>query len=82
MKKKIHRVISTIVFFVLLVVAVFKCADVLEYKAARKKYTPFYESNTDFDVIYLGTSHVQNHILPMEIWKEYGIASYNWGYSN
>ena len=82
MKKNIHRVISTIVFFVLLVVAVFKCADVLEYKAARKKYTPFYESNTGFDVIYLGTSHVQNHILPMEIWKEYGIASYNWGYSN
>lgn len=80
--KKIMRILSTVLFAVLLFCAVAKCADVLEYKEARKKYTPFFESETNFDVIFLGTSHMWNHVLPMEMWDEYGIASYNWGYSN
>ena len=80
--KKVQNIISSVVFAVLLIAAIVKCADVLEYKEARKKYTPFYESETNFDVIFLGTSHMWNHVLPMELWDEYGIASYNWGYSN
>ena len=79
---KIKRIVSTIIFIVLLIAAIAKCADILEYKDARKKYTPFFESDTNFDVIFLGTSHMYNHILPMEMWYDYGIASYNWGYSN
>ncbi len=79
---KLKRVISCVLFAVLLVCAIAKCADVLEYKEARKKYTPFYESETNFDVVFLGTSHMWNHVLPMEMWSEYGISSYNWGYSN
>ena len=79
---KLKRIISCILFAVLLFGAVAKCADVLEYKEARKKYTPFYESKTNFDVIFLGTSHMWNHVLPMEMWSDYGIASYNWGFSN
>ena len=79
---KWRRLLSSLVFAVLLIGAVVKCADLLEYKEAREKYTPFYESETNFDVIFLGTSHMWNHVLPMEMWKDYGIASYNWGYSN
>lgn len=79
---RLKRIISCIVFVVLLFGAIAKCADVLEYKEARKKYTPFYKSETNFDVIFLGTSHMWNHVLPMELWEKYGIASYNWGYSN
>ena len=80
--KKLMRIFSTVVFFGLLLLAVAKCADVLEKKEARKKYTPFFDSKTNFDVIFLGSSHMWNHVLPMEMWKEYGISSYNWGYSN
>lgn len=82
--KKIYvkRIFSGILFVVLLIGAIAKCADILEYKKAREKYTPFYESETNFDVIFLGTSHMWNHVLPMELWKDYGIASYNWGYAN
>lgn len=80
--KRFLNIISCVVFSILLVAAIVKCADVLEYKEAREKYIPFYESETNFDVIFLGTSHMWNHVLPMELWDEYGIASYNWGYSN
>lgn len=82
MKLRIQRIIACTVFVALLVGAILKCADVLEYKEARTKYTPFYNSSTNFDVIFLGTSHMWNHVLPMEMWKDYGISSYNWGYSN
>lgn len=81
-KAKIKGLVSCIVFFALLVLAVLGCSNVLEVKEARKKYTDFYHSSTNFDVVFLGTSHIWNHILPMELWKEYGIASYNWGYGN
>lgn len=80
--EKLKKVISSIIFLILLVLAIGKCVDVLEYKEARKKYTPFFESETNFDVVFLGTSHMWNSVLPMEMWDEYGIASYNWGYSN
>ena len=82
MKAKIQRAVSCLLFAVLLAAAVAKCADVLEHKDARIKYTPFYDSKTNFDVIFLGTSNMWNHVLPMEMWKQYGIASYNWGYAN
>lgn len=80
--KRLQKIISAIVFLALLFGAILKCADVLESKEARKKYIPFYESETNFDVIFLGTSHVKDQVLPMEMWDEYGIASYNWGHSN
>lgn len=80
--EKIKRIISSIVFIALLTVAISTCANVLEPKDARIKYTPFYESDTNFDVIFLGTSHMWNHVLPMEMWSDYGISSYNWGYAN
>ncbi len=38
------------------------------------------EKNTD-DVLFLGTSHVQYGLDPMELYKEYGIVSYNLGTS-
>lgn len=82
MKRTIKNIISCVVFAVALVFAILGCADLLEYKEGRQKYTPFFESQTNFDVVFLGSSHMWNSMLPMELWKEYGISSYNWGYSN
>ncbi len=81
-KQRLVRILSCAVFAVLCFLSVSKCADLLEDKKARIKYTPFFESRTDFDVIFLGTSHMYYHVLPMEMWREYGIASFNWGYNN
>lgn len=82
MNRNLKNVISVVLFLVLLASAIMGVSNLLEYKEARKKYTPFFESTTNFDVIFLGTSHMYNHILPMELWNEFGISSYNWGFSN
>ena len=44
------------------------------------KYKTFMESKTDYDVVFLGTSHVLNAVNPMQLWQERGIAGYNLGY--
>ncbi|MBQ8623588.1 MAG: hypothetical protein IJ424_04320 [Oscillospiraceae bacterium] len=82
MKTKIKHFIQGVVFAVLLVISINACGEFLEYKEAKEKYTDFFESETNFDVIFLGTSHTWNSVLPMELWEGYGISSYNWGYSN
>lgn len=39
--------------------------------------TTFMENADDIDVLFLGTSHMINAVFPMELWNNYGIASYN-----
>lgn len=55
------------------------CTDLAERKSSDFKYHPFFEQEEDFDILFLGTSHVINGIFPMELWKDYGLVSYNFG---
>lgn len=82
MKKEVKRLLSTTLFFALLLVALWGCTLLLEDRTPAKTNRTFFDSKTNYDVIFMGTSHVWNGILPMELWKEYGISSFNWGYSN
>lgn len=53
--------------------------DLMERKYSDEKHEDFFEQEEDFDVLFLGTSHVMNGIFPMELWRDYGIVSYNFG---
>ncbi len=55
-----------------------KCADkILRNDYSYKKYKPFFENKTDYDVFFYGNSHVIDGIFPMQLWNDYGITSYN-----
>lgn len=41
------------------------------------RYQTFKKSKTDYDVLFFGTSHVLNAVVPMQLWEEHGITSYN-----
>lgn len=43
------------------------------------KYQPFYDSQVNFDVLVMGTSHARYSIFPMELMHDYGIHAYNFG---
>ena len=47
-----------------------------------RKYAPFFEEKQDIDVLFLGTSHVLDGVSPMELWRDYGVTSYNMGNSS
>lgn len=63
------------VFLVIFLIACF----VLERKDSYQKYREFFDEEEDFDVLWLGTSHMLNGVFPMELWHDYGISSYNMG---
>ena len=46
---------------------------------AHLKYEQFFKDKTDYDVMFFGASHTQNGLYPMQLWKDYGITSYNMG---
>lgn len=63
----------------LLAVSLKFLTGIVERKSSVFKYQPFFEQEQDFDVLFMGTSHVINGIFPMELWRDYGIVSYNFG---
>lgn len=79
MKKNIVRAISVLLFVVLLLACLSKVSGILERKDSQYKYKDFYKQKEDFDVLFMGTSHVINGVFPMEMWDNYGIVSYNFG---
>ena len=78
MKKKVSTLCGGIVTVVLLLLMLGYCTELVERKASEKKFEDFYKQEADFDVLFFGTSHVVNAILPMELWNEYGMVSYNY----
>ncbi|MBQ7825552.1 MAG: hypothetical protein IJ337_04270 [Clostridia bacterium] len=77
MKRTIRSVLSAAVFLVMLILLIAGLSCVLEYKGSREKLTPFFERAEQIDVLFFGDSHAYSGIYPMELWENYGIASYN-----
>lgn len=73
------RFLGIIIILVLVVVQVLVYSRVVNRKWDEIKYDAFFEQEEDFDVLFLGSSHVLNGVFPMELWNDYGIVSYNLG---
>lgn len=76
---RLKRIASVTIFALILLGCICRTGDVVQRKSSDYKYTPFFEQKEDFDVLFMGTSHVINGIFPMELWNDYGIVSYNFG---
>lgn len=82
MKKWIKAILSAAVAVALTVGMLGWLTDRTERIDSDYKYGPFFQQEADFDVLFLGTSHTLNGVFPMELWKDYGIVSYNFGNHN
>ncbi len=79
MKKKIYGIVKVVLFLVILGVCFMKVENLLQRKTSIIRYGTFFEQEADYDVLFMGSSHVVNGIFPMELWEDYGIVSYNLG---
>lgn len=77
MKKTFKSILSAAAFLAVLLPLLAGLSFILEYKGSREKITPFIERAEQVDVLFFGDSHAYSDIYPMELWKNYGIASYN-----
>ncbi len=71
------KVLYVIVMLVTLSVSVVGITYLLEDKESSRRYASFYEEEDEYDVFFVGSSHVRYAFLPMELWQKYGITSYN-----
>ena len=58
-------------------VLVVTTADYLQKSDVNMKNQEFFNTDENYDVLFFGSSHVVMGILPMVIWEEYGMTSYN-----
>lgn len=73
----VRRIMATVIFGMILMAVVGITQNLFERKYSYTKYYDFYHQKQDFDVLFLGTSHVLNAVYPMDLWRDYGIVSYN-----
>ncbi len=77
MRTIVRRIFWAIISIILVSAGMLGLSGVVEVKTAYRKNHEFIRQDTQYDVLFLGTSHVLNGVFPMEMWKEYGITSYN-----
>lgn len=76
MKKS--KVVCWTAFMAILTAVIFRGVfHCLEGKETYVKNGDFLRTAEECDVLFCGTSHMTTEIYPMELWKEYGITSYN-----
>ncbi len=77
-KKQTGKIIvSCIVTLFLLFISLLYLNNLMIRKDSEQKFHEFYVQEENFDVLFFGSSHMYNGISPMDLWKEYGIVSYN-----
>lgn len=79
MKRKFKILISCIMTLIFLIIFMSVVTNLVKRKDSYSKYEDFFEETENFDVLFLGSSHMINGIYPMELWNDYGIVSYNMG---
>ncbi len=77
MQTKAENLIKALLFTLGLCLIVVGLSRVFERKTSAQMYDAFFEAEENFDVLFLGTSHTSNGVLPLQLWKEQGIGSYN-----
>ena len=76
--KKAMRAAGCIITVILTIGLLMWTSNLTVRKDSSDKYSDFFRDR-DYDVLFMGTSHVIDSVFPMELWKEYGIVSYNCG---
>lgn len=75
----LRRAIGVAVWIAALCACLFVADRVTRRDDGARKYGPFFEEKDEqaYDVLFFGTSHMLNAVFPMELWRDYGITSYN-----
>ena len=77
--RKIRKLALSLCFILIAGFVLNGAGRIVERKDSRERYSEFWDNPQEYDVWFLGNSHVHYTIQPMELWKQYGIRSYNLG---
>ena len=81
MKENLKRAIWIAVTAAMIAGLIAAMTYVTKNKEPCRQYSSYFTEQESFDVLYFGSSHTMCSVMPLEQWREYGIASYNLGMS-
>ena len=76
MKKKVAM---TVLWLAALVCCLLLADKLMRRNDGERKYSAFFSDKQGFDVLFMGTSRVLDAVQPLELWRDYGLTSYNMG---
>ncbi|MCM1241247.1 MAG: hypothetical protein NC314_00260 [Roseburia sp.] len=76
-KLYIKRITGIIIAIFLILFMYIKISEIVRQKDPEYCKSTFKENADDIDILFFGTSHMINAVFPIELWNNYGIASYN-----
>ena len=71
------RLISVLVLLAMVLSGLGFLGRTLAVADGPQKNGPFLRDDREYDVLFFGSSHMINGVFPMELWKDYGLTSYN-----
>ncbi len=71
------RVLSTVLCFILTGILLAGSEKFLMMHDSDIKMEVFYDRGNEYQVLFLGNSHMEMGITPMELWRDFKIRSYN-----
>ena len=71
------RILACLVTACLLLGCISFLSGVLMRKSGAYNYYDFFSQEEEFDVLFFGSSHMVNGVMPMELWRDWGIVSFN-----
>lgn len=74
-----RKIINCTIFLIILVLCVNFASNILQDKSSEYKNSDFFSEKNQFDVLFFGSSHMELFVSPLEMWKDYGFISYNFG---
>ena len=74
---RLKKIISTMMCAMAAAAAFCMADGFLSRKISYVKNADFYGYDENFNILFLGTSHMIMGVSPMELWNDYGITSYN-----
>lgn len=75
--RKIKTLALSLCFVLTLGIVLNTASNILKKKNSMVHYSEFWDNPEEYDVWFMGSSHMYYAIQPMELWNQYGIRSYN-----
>lgn len=76
------RAVNIMLVLAILISIYVQAHAVTQPRYSDERFTEFFEEDQDYDVLFFGSSHMIHSINAMQLWKDYGLTSYNWaGYA-
>ncbi|MBQ6385739.1 MAG: hypothetical protein IJJ38_06195 [Lachnospiraceae bacterium] len=75
------KIVRSIIFLAGLVILIRGISYIVTPKDSAEKLNSFFREEQDFDVLFLGISHMEVGVHPLEMWNDFGFTSFDFGES-